>query len=290
MNDIVQKVEGSTKVFAVIGDPIAHTLSPRIHNALGDKWNSKMVYVPFHVTKERLQQAIEGAHALGIKGMNVTMPHKQTIMPYLYEIDEAAKRIGAVNTLVYDERGYKGYNTDAEGFKLSLEEADIEYKGKNVAIIGSGGAAYAVVVAIIESAKSIHIFNRTKANAKVLKDHMQSFYTTPIYVHDEMDQTGESYDLVIQTTGVGMGQHKGELPKCSKEVLKGAKYAVDLIYSPKETCFLNYAKSIDCQCINGFGMLFYQAVKAYEYMHHCTCDQAEAVQIKHDLERELVES
>lgn len=289
MKTITQTIEGNTKVFAVLGDPIDHTLSPIIHNTLGEKWENKMVYIPFHVTPKGLEQAIQGAHALGIQGINITMPHKQAIMPYLYEIDEKAQKVGAVNTLLYDERGYKGYNTDAEGLQLALEEGGVEYEGENVAIIGSGGAAYAAVIAVIEKAKSIHLFNRTTSHAVVLQEHMKLFYTTPIYVHEETAKVKEAYKLVIQTTGIGMGQYKEQMPKCTKEVLKEAKYAVDLIYNPVETCFLKYAKGAGCQCINGFGMLFYQAVIAYEYMHHCTCDLAEVMQIKNNLERELLE-
>lgn len=290
MNDIIQKIAGNTKVCAVIGEPIEHTLSPAIHNALAKAWGNNMVYVPFHVSEETLKEAIYGAHALGIKGMNVTMPHKQSIMPYLYEIDEKAKRVGAVNTLVYDAQGYIGYNTDAEGLKMSLEEGKVEYRGKNVAIIGSGGAAYAAVIAVIEEAQSIHLFNRTKAHAEALKAHIEQFYTTPIYVHEEDEKVDETYCLVIQTTGVGMGKHKEDMPICTQKVLEGATYAVDLIYNPVETCFLRYAKSVGCHCINGFGMLFYQAVKAYEYMHKCSCNKAEVIKVKQQLEKELLET
>jgi shikimate dehydrogenase len=268
MKDMKPNITGNTSVCAVMGDPIEHTLSPKIHNEIASALKQDMVYVPFHVREGNVQKAIEGAYALGIKGMNVTMPHKKSVMSYLIAIDEKAKQIGAVNTLVYSEKGYIGYNTDAIGLKTALDQKGFVYKGQDVAIIGSGGAAYATVVAVIEEAKSVHLFNRTKKNAQDLKNHLQPFYQTPIIVHEWSEEIKESScQVVIQTTELGMGKYTGEMPPCAKPLLEYASYAVDLIYKPWETPFLAYAKDKGCVTMNGFDMLFYQAVRAYEYMH-----------------------
>ena len=283
MKETTMKITGKHSVYGVIGDPITHTLSPIIHNKMAATMEREAIYVPFHVTSAALGDAIKGAHALGIKGLNVTMPHKQELFRYAAHVDESAKRVGAINTLVYCEEGYIGYNTDYIGLKMSLEENDIEWKDKNVAIIGSGGAAYAAYVSVAEEARSIHIFNRTLERAKELKEHMKTYFNIPTFVYEEANNCKEKLDIVIQTTGIGMGAHETEMPSCSAYVLKDATAAIDLIYHPKETLFLQYAKDRGCISINGFGMLFYQAVEAFELMHHISCDSENILNIKRDL-------
>ncbi|MDF2613647.1 MAG: shikimate dehydrogenase [Clostridia bacterium] len=277
------EVTGKCSVCGIIGDPITHTLSPMIHNKLAFVANKEAIYIPFHVTSTGLKDAIKGAHALGIKGLNVTMPHKQELFHFVTHVDESAQKVGAINTLVYSEQGYIGYNTDYIGLKMSLEEEGVEWKDKNVAIIGSGGAAYAAYVSVAEEARSIHLFNRTARHAKALKEHMQSYFSTPAFVHEAGEDCSESLDIVIQTTRIGMGSYIGEMPSCTKAVLKEAKIAVDLIYHPEETQFLKYAKTRGCVCINGFGMLFYQAVEAFELMHHISCDKENTLKIKREI-------
>lgn len=283
MKHMLKEITGNYKVCSVIGDPIEHTLSPIIHNTINKYCENEMVYVPFHVIPSRLAEAIKGAHALGIKGLNVTMPHKQAVMPQLCEIDEVARKVEAVNTLVYEESGYKGYNTDVMGLRTSMEVGGIEYTHQNVAIIGSGGAAYAATECVIETAKSIHLFNRTLDKATILKEHFEKYYDVPIVVHGIEDEIEEPIDLVIQTTGLGMGAHKGSMPACASALLRKAKYAVDLIYNPWETLFLKVAKEEGCKTINGFDMLFYQAIGAYELMNHCRLDETLTNQIKEEI-------
>ncbi|PHV72347.1 shikimate dehydrogenase [Sporanaerobium hydrogeniformans] len=287
MKNNVQSITGKYAVCGVIGDPITHTLSPRIHNALAFAYHLPSIYVPYPVKKEKLGEAIKGAHALGIKGLNATMPHKQELFKYVHKVDVSAERVGAINTLVYEEGGYIGYNTDAVGLFMALKERGIEWKGKNVAIIGSGGAAYATYVAVAEEASSIHLFNRTRANLEKLKSHMEAYYEVPTFLY-EMDTPCEThFDMVIQTTGIGMGIYEGQMPTCTEQVLKHAGVAVDLIYAPKETAFLKVAKAKGCLCENGFGMLFYQAVKAFEWMHGITCKEEWNQQIKKQMIQDL---
>lgn len=276
-------IKGSDVVCGVIGDPIAHTLSPLIHNTLSEKLGQRAVYVPFCVTKENLKMAISGAHALGIKGLNVTMPHKQEMFKYVVEVSKEANAVGAINTLVYTEKGYIGHNTDAKGLALSLKEKGIEWRGKNVAIIGSGGAAYAAYTAVAGGCEVIYIINRTKEKAEALKAHMQQYFNVPTFVYEDTEALGLEAHIVIQTTGLGMGQLKDQMPKCSEGLLKKAEVAVDLIYEPWETKFLEVARKNECMTVNGFGMLYYQAVIAYELMHHISCDEEKVLQIKQEL-------
>lgn len=276
-------IKGSDKVCGVIGNPIEHTLSPLIHNTLAKSLEQRAIYVPFCVTKENLKEAVMGAHALGIRGLNVTMPHKQEMFRYVVEVAPQAQRVGAINTLAYTEAGYIGHNTDAEGLALSLKEHHVEWKCKKVAIIGSGGAAYAAYTAVADEAAEIYIINRTIQNAEALKAHMAQYFEVPTFVYEDQEVLSLEVDIVIQTTGVGMGKLKDQMPKCSESLLKSAKVAVDLIYEPCETLFLRAAKSRNCICINGFGMLYYQAVIAFELMHHMRCDKEKVLQIKGEL-------
>lgn len=281
-------ITGSTQIYGVLGDPIEHTLSPMIHNKLYERFGRHSVYVPFCVSRQNLGEAIKGAYALGIKGLNLTMPHKRAVFDYICAKDETAIIIDAVNTLVYTEEGYKGYNTDAYGLQTALDEENIECNGKNVAIIGSGGAAYATYAAV-SKAKSIHIFNRSQENAKALKDHMKKYYQIPTFIYSMDEKPDIIIDVVIQTTGVGMGDMIGQMPKCAPYLLEGCKAAVDLIYNPKETAFLNYAKNKGIKCMNGFGMLYYQAVRAFELMHGISCEKSEILCIKREIESYLEE-
>lgn len=283
----MKKIENNQIICGVIGDPIKHSLSPVIHHALAKKTKQNLIYLPFWVESPYLEEAIKGAYALNIKGLNVTMPHKQKVMQYVETLDDLAKKVGAVNTLVKTKIGYKGYNTDAMGLRMALEYNHLDYTNKNIAIIGSGGAAYASVVSVMDQAKSIHVFNRTKANAQLLKEHFQAYSKVPIYVYSEEESPEVDIDYVIQTTGVGMGQWVNQIPKCTETVLKTAQIAVDLIYSPAETAFLKKAKEKNCRILNGFDMLFYQAVLAYELMHKCTVERASLEKIKKQLRENL---
>lgn len=276
-------ITGKHKVYGVIGDPIAHSLSPVIHNELAKRMGKEAIYVPFHVTEQGLEHAIQGAYALNIKGLNITMPHKQELFKYITKVDDSAHKIGAINTLVYSEDGYVGYNTDYIGLRELLKENHIEWKDKNVAIIGSGGAAYAAYVSVAEDAKGIHIFNRTLAHAEALKDHMGHYFDTPTFLYEQDAVCTETLDIVIQTTGIGMGKYIGQMPDCTETVLKNAQAAVDMIYHPTETAFLKYAKAKGCLSVNGFSMLFYQGVKAFELMHGMTCDRESILAIKRDI-------
>ena len=152
-----------------------------------------------------------------------------------------------------------------------------------MAIIGSGGAAYAAYTAVAETCEAIYIINRTKEKAEALKEHMTKYFDVPTFVYEDGAQLEVAVEIVIQTTGLGMGQLKGQMPKCSENLLKSAQVAVDLIYEPWETKFLEVAKANGCITINGFGMLYYQAVIAYELMHHMHCDEEKVLQIKQEL-------
>ncbi len=263
---INKQVSGTTGVFGIIGKPVTLSLSPMIHNTISSFLEIDTVYVPFPVSDGDLPKAIEGAHGLGIKGFNVTHPYKQDVIALLTHVDPLALKIGAVNTLKYEEGGYSGYNTDADGLYTSLVQNNVSLEGKDVVVLGAGGAARAVcMMAANYGAKSITILNRTQTNAQLLAIEVKKYYNISIsaLALDQWDVI-PGHCICFQTTSVGMGLSKDAAPIDDLKFYQRISVAVDLIYNPFETLFLKNAKSQGSYIINGFGMLLYQAIKAYE--------------------------
>ncbi len=263
---VVNFVQGDTRVYGLIGNPIAHTLSPLIHNSLNKILGNNAVYVPFEVFSQGLKAALEGAYELNIQGLNVTYPYKEAVIPHLIDMDAYGKQIGAVNTLKKSEGGYVGYNTDACGLLMSLKEEQIQIENHNILIIGAGGAAKAAAMALSsQKAKKIYIANRTEKRAEDLAKAVQQYYSLPIEVLPLSDiHLLNDVDICLQTTSLGMHPQEGQSPVNDDSFFNKITVAVDIIYNPWESLFLKQAKKAGCKTVNGFGMLFYQAVKAYE--------------------------
>ncbi|MDE6686553.1 MAG: shikimate dehydrogenase, partial [Lachnospiraceae bacterium] len=170
-------VNGKTGLLGLLGNPVEHSVSPILHAALAAKHNDNYAYLAFRVEEEQLRAAVEGAYALGAKGLNVTVPYKKDVMQYLCEIDEKAEILGAVNTLVRTEHGYKGYNTDMPGLYRAMCYDGVSLEGKNVVVIGAGGVANAVIGMLFEAkVKKILILNRTKERAEQLAERFLKAY------------------------------------------------------------------------------------------------------------------
>ena len=276
-----QQVSGTTGVYGIIGKPITQSLSPMIHNTISQFLGIDTVYVPFPVEEGDLAKAVQGGHRLGIRGFNVTHPYKQEVMDLLTYVDPLALKIGAVNTLKYEAGGYSGYNTDAEGLYTSLSLNNVSLEGKDVVVLGAGGAARAVcMMAASYGARTIAILNRTQTNANLLANEVKKHYNIPIRVLS-LDQWPQVPDgsICFQTTSVGMGQDAGRAPIEDQDFYKKLSVAVDLIYNPFETLFLKIAKKQGSYIINGFGMLLYQAIKAYEIWNDLTLTDAQLGQL-----------
>lgn len=261
-------INGKTKTCGLIGAPVEHTLSPLIHNELSDRMVQNVVYVPFYVEKENVEAAVKGAHALSISGLNVTVPHKSAVIPYLKEIEPLAEKIGAVNTLVPVEGGYKGYNTDITGLKLAMESEGIVITDKEVILLGAGGASRAVAFMLVfNGAKRVYILNRSLNKAKRVADEvnraMECSKVTALPLEGYKDLTGRKY-LCIQATSVGL------YPDCDKAVIEDRAFyelvdtAVDLIYKPVKTKFMSLCEAAGAKAFNGLKMLLYQGLAAYE--------------------------
>lgn len=252
------------KLFGVIGDPIAHSMSPLMHNDLFQRYNIDAHYFPFHVKKEDLSQAINGLKVLGISGFNVTVPHKVAIIPLLNEIDPLAKAIGAVNTVVNVDGKLIGYNTDGSGYVKALTEQVSSLKDKNVLMIGAGGAARGLFFSLSkEGVKKLDIVNRTIEKAQeLILDCPYPIEANALSKQEAESALGE-YDIIIQTTSIGMAPNVEEIPICL-EKLKEDAFVSDIIYNPLETSLLKEAKQRGAMIQNGLDMFVFQGALAFE--------------------------
>lgn len=261
------EINGKTKLMGLIGNPVEHTLSPAIHNTIAECMGENMVYVPFPV-KEDIEAAVKGAYALGIQGMNITVPYKSDVIPYLADIDREAEIIGAVNTLVRTDGGYKGYNTDLPGLYRAILSEGIEVKGSKVIIVGAGGAARAAAfMCAFNGACSVVILNRTVEKAvriaEEVKEKTGFLAIRAMSIFDYRQVEGEGY-LILQATKVGLYPNVDDTPIADPEFFKTAAVVYDLIYTPEETAFMKLAKAQGIEAYNGLKMLLYQGVAAYE--------------------------
>ncbi len=244
-----------TEVYGIIGYPVSHSLSPLMHNCAFKELKISAVYGCFEVKPEELKQAVEGIKALGIKGVSVTVPHKEKVMEFLDEIEETAREIGAVNTILNENGVLKGFNTDWIGVLKAFEVSGVEVKGKKVVIIGAGGASRAVVYAVKKAgAEAVEVYNRTFEKAVKLA---KQFDIIPKKWEELKKAWG---DIIIQTTSVGMNSWESPV---EEEVIARFNTAMDIVYTPLKTKFLNLAEKYGI-IIDGLKMLLYQGVEQFK--------------------------
>lgn len=256
-------ISGKTKIVGIFGYPVEHSLSPRMHNAAFKYLNLDFCYVSFPVRPEMLESAIRGIRALNIAGVNITIPHKETVIAFLDTLSDEARFIGSVNTIKNLDGELIGFNTDGKGFMKSLAESDIEIAGKRVLIIGAGGAARAIGYYICKEAAELYIYNRNIGRAETLKTHLYPFKENVAVVKEYgINNSGSfsDFDIIINTTPLGL-KPDDPLP-LNASMLKNHQIVCDLIY--KETPLLQRASVIGCKTINGLGMLLWQGVLAFE--------------------------
>ncbi|SDC68471.1 shikimate dehydrogenase [Paenibacillus sp. UNCCL117] len=261
------KLDSHTVLFGVFGDPIRHSKSPVMLNRAFEVSGINAAYGAFHILPGTLKDAIAGIRALQFRGVNVTVPHKLEVMDYLDEIDEGARIIGAVNTIVNDNGKLIGYNTDGIGYMRSLkEETGLDLRGRNVLMIGAGGAARGVGYAIAkEGAAHIYIANRTKAKAEELAASMSSFASVSGHGLDELGRLAGEAALIVNNTSVGMHPHVDESPM-DAALIQADTVVSDLVYNPMLTKFLRDARDQRGAVIHsGLGMFIYQGAYAFEY-------------------------
>lgn len=248
--------------FAVIGNPIAHSLSPAMHRGGYRELGLDIEYSRFQVEPARLSQAVEGLKALGFAGWNVTVPYKERIIPFLDELTPEALGAGAVNTVKVSEGRLIGHNTDGKGFIHSIHHELTLEKGMEVVLLGAGGAAKGIAMALLPYEVKLTLLNRTNDRAQQLAEWVNSQGGEAIAQPWEAGHWLKTVQLLIQTTSVGL---KREQYPFSLKGISSDTLVVDIIFNPWETPFLQEARSLGCRTLNGLGMLLYQGALAWEF-------------------------
>ncbi len=279
------EIDGKTRTCGLIGNPVEHTLSPVIHNTLAKLSGHNLVYVPFPVEPGSLDKAIAGAGALNLLGLNVTVPYKSEVIRSLREIDDLARNIGAVNTLVKTDDGYKGYNTDMEGLYRAMTSEGVKIAGEQIVLLGAGGAARAVAyLCAVKGADKVYMLNRTLSKAESVAEEVNRAMgreaIIPMITEDYVKLTAGKY-LAIQGTSVGLAPHTEDVVIADEAFYDKIHTGFDLIYNPWETKFMRLVSSHGGKAFNGLKMLMYQGIIAYELWNQISVSD-ESVQIVYE--------
>ena len=286
------EIDGKTRTCGLIGNPVEHTLSPIIHNTLAERFSHNLVYVPFLVESGKIGDAVKGAEALGILGLNVTVPYKSEIIPWLKEVDPLAEAIGAVNTLVSVQGGFKGYNTDMTGLYRAMESEGIRIEGEEIILLGAGGASRAVAyLCAVKGAKRIYLLNRTLDKAQKVAGEVNGRTGREVVMPMRLEEYGklpEGKYLAIQGTSVGLAPHADAAVIEDKAFYGNIHTGFDLIYSPWETKFMRLVRESGAEAYNWLKMLLYQGVIAYELWNGVQVSGEDAKEVYEKLKRYFV--
>ncbi|MCI8993548.1 MAG: shikimate dehydrogenase [Eubacterium sp.] len=267
-------IRGTTQLTALLGHPAAHSISPLMHNEAFSILGLDYVYLAFDVPPVRLKAAVEGLKAIGIKGFNLTMPHKTAIIEYLDELTAASRLCGAVNTVVNHNGRLIGHTTDGTGYMRSVSDAGYQIIGKTMTILGAGGAATAICTqAALDGMKEIHIFKRNNATFQKTADFAENLTRhtkCSVQVFDLADtlqlkkSLAESV-LLTNATNVGMEPDTNESLITDPGFFHPDLIVSDIIYHPRETRLMKLAKEAGCPAMNGLYMLLFQGAASFEY-------------------------
>ncbi len=291
------EINAKTKICGLIGHPVGHSVSPVIHNNLAGIYGQNLVYVPLQVEPGKLRRAVEGADAFDFLGMNVTVPYKSEVIPYLREIDPLAERIGAVNTLVRTQGGYKGYNTDMPGLYRAMCADGVRIEGEEIILLGAGGVARAIAFLLLDKgAKHVYILNRSGERAKALAEEVNAAAReisgrVPFAEAYALDEYGKLDDgrkyITVQATGVGMYPHTEHAVIEDEAFYKLVKTGYDVIFNPLETRFMQLVRRSGGEAFHGLKMLLYQGVIAYELWNGIRVSGEAAQEIYQKMEEAL---
>ncbi len=266
-------ITGKTNIVGLIGWPTGHSVSPRMHNAAFAALGLDWCYVPLPVATEpttRIEEAVLGVRALGLRGANVTVPHKQAVMPHLDQLSVAALVIGAVNTIIVQPDGrLLGDNTDAPGFIADLHHHGVDPQDKRILVLGAGGSARAVLYGLATAgASTITIANRTLDRATELVATLQpSVPNCPLQscaLPDDLPTIASENDLIINCTSLGMSPKLDGLPWLPDLRFRRDQVVYDLVYNPRQTRLLAQAERDEAHAFGGIGMLVWQGAIAFE--------------------------
>ena len=259
-------ISGRTSIYGIFGHPVEHTFSPGMHNAAFAKVNRDACYIPFAVSPRDLNRAVRAIVPLGIRGLNITIPHKETIIPFLDDLTDDARMIGAVNTIEVSRGKLIGHNTDGRGFLRSLrEETGFRPKGKTMLIVGSGGAARAVGFNLaLSGARAILLCDLDSVKAARLGRDIQNKTATRVQVvkPEDLEKSAQVADCIINATPLGL--KPGDPLPLPRHVIRKDQLICDLVYNPLRTPLLKAARAAGADTLSGIGMLLYQGVIAFE--------------------------
>lgn len=274
--ELDRRVNGSTKLTGLIGNPVEHTVSPVLHNTLFSMMGLNGIYIPLKPEKRSLGDAVTGLKAAGFIGFNVTIPFKEAILEYLDEASDEVRLLGTANTVHIRDGRLIGHNTDGDGFvRAFITQTGTDLKGKSICILGAGGTARTLAVKLAaEGAGRLCIINRTKSKADEIAEYinhglagMHKGRVTACTAAADSDQARsvlDQYDVIINTTSAGMYPDTDSSPVKEDIGFLSRPIVCDVIYNPAQTRFLSNARSKGCKTINGAGMLFYQGLRAFE--------------------------
>jgi shikimate dehydrogenase len=261
-----ENINGKTRVCGIIGDPIEHTMSPVMQNAAFQAKSLNFVYVPFRVKRDELGKAIQGMRSLNIRGFNVTIPHKVSVIPFLDKTDSLAKKIGAVNTIVNNDGVLTGYNTDALGFLNVMLTERLNPADKKFAILGAGGAARSIAFSLAEKGATLSILNRHPDSANDLSSRIYASSGKSVealeLTEKNLKVTLEKVDILVNTTSLGMVPKVDDSP-VPMSLIKPGLIVFDIIYNPLKTRLLKDAQKRGARVINGIEMLVWQGAAAF---------------------------
>ena len=267
-----ENITGHTVLTALLGSPVAHSISPMMHNEAFRQLGLDYAYLAFDVDLEHLKDAVDGLKVLNCRGFNCTMPHKTLICEYVDHLSQAASLIGAVNTVVNDNGILTGHNTDGIGYMQSVSSAGFDIIGKEMTLLGTGGAATAIAVqAALDGVKKLNIFNRRGASfdrARTLADSLNQQTNCLVSLYDIADTTALTTSLknsriLTNATSVGMAPNTEQSIITNKSLFHENLIVSDIIYNPEETLLLRLAKEAGCATFNGLYMLLYQGAEAF---------------------------
>lgn len=262
-----------TRLTALLGSPVAHSISPLMHNEAFQLLDLDYTYLCFEVNEKTLPAAVDGLKACGIRGFNLTMPNKNKIVELLDELSPAARLIGAVNTVVNDDGHLTGYNTDGVGYMQAVKDAGYDITGKTITIMGAGGAATAICAqAALDGVEKIHIFARETSRfwdrTQKLAENINSTLPCKAVLHENKDtaalaQAISESALLLNATSVGMAPNTEGTIIEDTSLYHPDLIVSDVIYNPRETRFLKEAREAGCRTFNGMYMLLYQGAEAF---------------------------
>lgn len=290
--NFIENIDHSTKIVGVIGHPIKHSLSPKMHNLTFQMEGLNYIYLPFDVPSSSVGDSLKSMSVLGIRGFNVTIPHKEKIIQFMDHVSEEASTVGAINTVVNEGNQLFGYNTDINGIVESLNPHKDELAKSTVSVIGAGGASRAVLYALIRHFKveNINIINRTEERSEAIKDYFKvKMHFDKIKTFELMPKENQelylSSKLIVNTTSIGMSPNLDDTPTDIPESFNSSQIVFDLIYNPLKTKFIEMAEKQGATVINGLKMFVVQGAKSFELW---TGEKMNVDHIYKELEKSLI--